>query len=167
MKILTLFKRLVQFVFCSKCNSYEVRNLFENSAYRADRRYANKIYKSIHLSEISLCNMLDSKDDVRGCVIVFSSEMNHRDFDIAAKLNEFIKKYNATCYILDCAMRAKYIEQSSDTKFDKESLTAELIGLSDEQCIELTKELCCFLKQQSVLVRSINTKSIWCITKLK
>lgn len=167
--VLKLFRHFTKFVRNSKQDKYEIRNLFESidDAHNVNKRFAYKLYKSIHLSEISLYNMLDSTDNEHGCIIVFSSDMNHKDYDIADKLIKIIEKYNVTGYMFEHAMYRKYIEQRTDTKFDKKSLTIELTGLTDEQSIDCAKELCSVLEQQSVLVRSINTKSIWRITKLK
>lgn len=162
------FIYVVKSVFHSEHNDYDVRNLFKNRVeHDAERHFVNKLYKSIKLSEISAYDMLGNTDDKHGCVIVFSSTMNHKQSDIVAKLNRLTKQYNVTGYIIDYAMHGKYIERTLDTAFNKKSLTLELIGMSDEESIKLAKELCDVLKQQSILVRSINTKSIWCITKLK
>lgn len=167
--VLKLFRYFTKFVRDSKQDKYEIRNLFESTddVHNVNKRFVYKLYKSIHLSEISLYNMLDNTDNALGCVIVFSSDMNHKDYDNADKLIKIFEKHNVTGYmdVFEHAMRGRYIEQRTDTKFDKKSLTIELIGLTDKQSIECAKELCSVLGQQSVLVRSINTKSIWCITK--
>lgn len=160
---LRLFTHFIKSVSDVNHDNYDVRNLFES----IDARKANKLYKSIHLSEISFCDAFSNNDNEYGCVIVFSSSMNHHEHDVVTNLYKFIEKYNVTGYIVDRAMCGRYIEQRQYIKFDKKSLTIELMGLSDEQSIKLAKDLCNVLEQQSVLVRSINTKSIWCITKLK
>lgn len=164
--VLKVVRHLIKSISHDKRDDYDIRNLFESKGtYNVDRYFANRLYKSIHLSEISLCNTIEDTDDRNGCVIVFSSVLNYDKSDIVSKLNVFAEKYNIIGFMLDHAMHDKYIKLN--TKFDKKSLTAEVIGLSVEQSIELAKELCSVLKQQSVLVRSINTRSIWCITKLK
>jgi hypothetical protein len=98
-------------------------------------------------------------DEVKGGIIVFSTDVN----TLPLAKNKITENHNISNWSVGNFFKGKYTEKQGGV-FTEKSLSVEVIGVTYEQFIEITEDLCREFKQETVLVKSYSTNKILLVT---
>lgn len=166
------------------------RNLFEcRGAYNVDRYNAKNLYESIYVDEVIYSEKHVNEDmdffpqEMNGGIITFSTAMNSTEltrggfinhlmqkmtslknrFNANSKIDETADKFELASWIVTKGLHCRYKDRKTGTSFDENSISVELVGISNDTLLNFAKELCIEFEQQTALVKSSSTLDIWLI----
>ena len=94
-------------------------------------------------------------DEDKGGIVVFSTDINA----LPLSTNKVIEKHNISNWSVGNFFKGKYTDKKG-TVYTAKSLSVEIIGVTYEQLIEITEDLCREFKQETALVKSYSTNKI-------
>lgn len=146
------------------------------SASKALYNMYNYDKKSVIISEGIVTEF---KDDKKGGIITFSTEVNAESLSNSKLINWFKQKFNTilnrlnknkkidkiankhdlTAWTVGNFLHGRYTANNGEV-FDENSLSVEIVGIDFDELIKIAEELCIEFIQESVLVKDYSTNRI-------
>lgn len=169
--------------------AFKHTNLFEcRGAYNVDRYNAKNLYESIYVDEVIYSEKHVNEDmdsipqEMHGGIITFSTAMNSTELTRDGlinhlkrkmtslknqfqckfeKIDETAGKFELACWAIAKGLHCRYKDRKTGTSFDENSISVELVGISNDTLLNFAKELCIEFEQQTALVKASSTLDIW------